>query len=183
MQLEEPFYDEVLESEEENDIDKERNPSSWSSQIYEIPYLERISPRDNLFINERIEKAVKAVTLELCSLRKAAPLLQDTNELMEMLMEKPREINGIGKRENEGNINKTTCCNDSKEKPSPAPRKSLQFLNSEQKLAEYERLLHETLAENQHLKRKIATQELEMKPWFSFLPNESEVSTISCEIY
>ena len=180
--LEEPFYDEVLESEEENDIDKERNPSSCSSQIYESPYLERISPRDNLFINELIEKAVKAVTFEVCSLRKAAPLLQDPNELMEMLMEKPRDVNGIGKRENEENINETTCCNDSQEKSLPVPRKSQQFLNLEQKLAEHEKLLHETLAENQHLKGKIATQELKMKPWFSFLPNESEVSTISCEI-
>ena len=177
--LEEPYYDEVLESEEENDIDKERNNSSCSSQIYEIPYQEMISPRDNL----RIEKAVKAVTNKLSSFRKVAPRLQDTNELTEMLMQKQREINGIGKCENKGNINETMCCNNSQEKALPAPRKSQQTLNLEQKLAEYERSLHETLAENESLKKKIVTQELEMKPWFSYLPNESEVSAISCEIH
>ena len=177
--LEEPYYDEVLESEEENDVDKERNNSSCSSQIYEIPYQEMISPRDSL----RIEKAVKALTNKLSSFRKVAPRLQDTYELMEMLMQKQREINGIGKCENKGNINETMCCNNSQEKPLPAPRKSQQTLNLEQKLAECERLLLESIAENESLKKKIVTQELEMKPWFSYLPNESEVSAISCEIH
>ena len=138
-----------------------------------------ISPRDSL----RIEKAVKALTNKLSSFRKVAPRLQDTYELMEMLMQKQREINGIGKCENKGNINETMCCNNSQEKPLPAPRKSQQTLNLEQKLAECERLLLESIAENESLKKKIVTQELEMKPWFSYLPNESEVSAISCEIH
>ena len=157
--LEEPFYDEVLEWTEGNDIGKERNDSSCSSKFYETPYLEKISPRDSLFIKELIGKSL---TIELSSLRKTMPLLQDTNESTEM---KPRDINGISKCEYEGNINKTICCNDPQEK-----------------LAENNRLL---LAENERLKRKIhdLTQEREIKPCFSFLPHESEVSVISCETH
>ena len=157
--LEEPFYDEVLELAEGNDIGKERNDSSCSSKFYETPYLEKISPRNSLFIKELIDKSL---TIELSSLRKTMPLLQDTNESTEM---KPRDINGISKCEYEGNINKTICCNDPQEK-----------------LAENNRLL---LAENERLKRKIQhlTQEREIKPCFSFLPHESEVSVISCETH
>ena len=157
--LEEPFYDEVLEWAEGNDIGKERNDSSCSSKFYETPYLEKISPRNSLFIKELIDKSL---TIELSSLRKTMPLLQDTNESTEM---KPRDINGISKCEYEGNINKTICCNDPQEK-----------------LAENNRLL---LAENERLKRKIQhlTQEREIKPCFSFLPHKSEVSVISCETH
>ena len=138
--LEESFYDEVLELD------------------YETPYLEKISPTKSLFIKEFIDKTL---TIELSSLKRANALYV-VNGLTGM---KTREINGIGKCENQRDINKTMCCNDSQEK-----------------LAQNNRLL---LAENERLKRKIQhlTQKNEMKPCFSFLPNESEVSVISCETH